>query len=130
MGLKNLYYQIMATKKQVLYYETALNMQECISRIIEEPQKYKDKNWTELWYEAVKISNTQVLITFKGGQFRKAVRTQYIMEFLSQENNTLISLRFQNELFGCPPMTLPNDIDLCMMQKLDATPKRGGILQE
>ena len=68
--------------------------------------------------------DTQVLITFTGGQFRKMMRTQYLMEFLSQENHTLIVLRFQKELFGLPPMTPSSDIDLCMKQKLNAVRKK------
>ena len=57
--------------EQALYYESMYNMQECIMRIIEEPQRYSCKWGTELWYKAEKISDTQIWITFTGGQFRK-----------------------------------------------------------
>lgn len=109
---------------QVFYYESTYNLQECIIQIIKEPQKYDCKWGTALWYKANKISDSQVLITFMGGQFRKMMRTQYLMEFLPQEDHTIIILRFQKELFGLPPMTHPSDIDLCMEQKLKATRKR------
>lgn len=106
-----------------LYYESANNLHECIMQITKEPQQYDCKWGTALWYKAERVSDTQVLITFTGGQFRKMMRTQYLMEFLPQEHHTLIVLRFQNELFGLPPMTHPSDIDLCMKQKLNAVRK-------
>ena len=109
---------------KLMYYESPYNVYECVIQIAKEPQRY-ECNWgTELWYKAEKISDAQVLITFTGGQFRKMMRTQYLMEFLPQERHTLIVLRFQKELFGLPPMAPPSDIDLCMKQKLNATRKK------
>lgn len=109
---------------QVLYYESKNNIQECITQIIKEPQQYSCKWGTDLWYKAEKISDTQVWITFTGGQFRKMMRTQYLMEFFPQEDRTRIVMRFQKELFGLPPMTSPLDIDRCMEQKVNATRKK------
>ncbi len=109
---------------QSLYYESAYSIHECILQITKEPHQYECKWGTELWYKAEKISDTQVLITFTGGQFRKMMHTQYLMEFLPQEQHTLVVLRFQKEMFGLPPMTLPSDIDLCMKQKLNAVRKK------
>ena len=63
---------------QTLYYESMYNLQECIMQIIKEPRQYYCKWCTELWYKAEKISDTQVWITFTGGQYRKMMRTQYI----------------------------------------------------
>ena len=106
--------------EQAFYYESMYNMQECIMRIIEEPQRYSCKWGTELWYKAEKISDTQIWITFMGGQFRKMMKTQYLMEFHPEGEHTSIVLRFQKELFGLPPMTHPLDIDRCMEQKINA----------
>ena len=64
---------------QAFYYESMYNMQECIMRIMEEPQRYSCKWGTELWYKAEKISDAQIWITFTGGQFRKMMKTQYLM---------------------------------------------------
>ena len=107
-----------------LYYETPNDVFACIIQITKEPQQYASKWGTELWYEAEKISDTQVRITFSGGQFRKIMRTQYLMEFVPQEGHTRIVLHFQKELLGLPPMTHPYDIDLCMKQKLNAIRKK------
>ena len=107
-----------------LVYESPNNVYECIIQITKEPQQYECKWGTELWYKAERISDTQVLIIFIGGQFRKMMRTQYLMEFIPQEHRTLVVLHFQKELFGMPPMTPPSDIDLCMMQKLNAVRKK------
>ena len=109
---------------QVLYYESMYSLQECIMQIIKEPQQYYCEWSTDLWYKAEKISDTQVWITFTGGQFRKMMRTQYLMEFFHQEDHTLIVMRFQKELFGLPPMTSPLDIDRCMEQKINAIRKK------
>ena len=107
-----------------MYYESPNNIYECIIQITKEPRQYDCKWGTALWYKANRISDTQVLITFTGGQFRKMMQTQYLMEFLPQEHHTLIVLRFQKELFGLSPMTPPSDIDLCMKQKLNAVRKK------
>ena len=109
---------------QSLYYESTYNLHECIIQITKEPQEYDWKWGAKLWYKAEIFSDTQVLITFRGGQFRRMMRTQYLMEFLPQENHTLIVLRFQKELFGLPPLTPSSDIDLCMKQKLNAVRKK------
>jgi len=110
--------------EQTLYYESPNNVYECTIQITKEPQQYESEVGTALWYKAERISDTQVLITFTGGQFRKMMHTQYLMEFLPQECHTLIVLRFQKELLGLPPMTPPSDIDLCMKQKLNALRKK------
>ena len=109
---------------QALYYESMCNIQECMSRIIQEPQRYSCKLGTELSYKAEQISDTQVWITFTGGQFRKMMRTQYLMEFHPKNEHTSIVLRFQKELFGLLPMTSPLDIDRCMEQKIGAVRKK------
>lgn len=109
---------------QSLCYESMYSLLDCITQITKEPQQYESKWGTALWYNAEKLSDTQVLITFTGGQFRKIMRTQYLMELLPQEHHTLIVLHFQKELLGLPPMTHPFDIDLCMKQKLNAVRKK------
>ncbi|MBQ9838298.1 MAG: hypothetical protein IJO56_02205 [Oscillospiraceae bacterium] len=109
---------------QVFHYESPNNLHDCIIQITKEPQQYECKWGTALWYKTNRISDTQVLITFMGGQFRKMMRTQYLMEFFPQEHHTLIVLRFHKELLGLPPMTPPSDIDLCMKQKLNAVRKK------
>lgn len=110
--------------EHTLYYDSPNNLYECIIQITKEPQQYDCKWGTALWYKTNRISDTQVLITFTGGQFRKMMQTQYLMEFLPQEHHTLIVLRFQKEMLGLPPMTPPSDIDLCMKQKLNAVRKK------
>ena len=109
---------------QVLYYESIYSLQECIAKIMEEPQLYHCELGTDLWYRAERISDTQVWITFTGGQFRKIMRTQYLMEFFPQDEHTMIAMRFRKELFGLPPMTSSLDIDRCMEQKINALRKR------
>jgi len=110
--------------EQTLYYESPYSLYECIIQITKEPQQYECEWGTALWYKTNSISNTQVQIIFTGGQFRKMMRTQYLMEFFPQGSHTLIVLRFQKEMLGLPPMTPPSDLDLCMKQKLNAVRKK------
>lgn len=110
--------------EQTLYYESPYSLYECIIQITKEPQQYECEWGTALWYKTNRISNTQVQIIFTGGQFRKMMRTQYLMEFFPQGSHTLIVLRFQKEMLGLPPMTPPSDLDLCMKQKLNAVRKK------
>ena len=107
-------------REQTLYYDSIYSVQECIARIVRAPQQYRCDLGGELWYSAEKISGTQVWITFKGGQYRKIMRTQYLMEFVPREGGTMIVMRFQKELLRFPPMAPTQDIDRCMAQKLDA----------
>ena len=60
------------------------------------------------------------MIIFTGGQFRKVKRTQYYADFTEQNGKTVISMRFYKELFNSSPFTIPSDIDLFMMQKINA----------
>ena len=107
----------------VMKYETVYTVPECIQRITAQPQQFECEWGTELWYRAEKIGQNQVWITFTGGQFRKAKRTEYIMELQPEGDHTLVVMRFRKDLFGLPPMTIPKDIDLCMQQKLAAVRK-------
>ena len=123
MDFLHLFGSEITAMEQTLCYESTYTLQECIRQITKEPQQYTCNWGTPLRYRAQKISQTQVLITFTGGQFRKLMRTQYLMELLPQEKHTQITLRFQKELFGLPPMTHPSDIDRCMEQKINAVRK-------
>lgn len=103
-----------------LMYRTKLSVNDCISSMSRTPWEYECKWGTPLWYECEKISDTQLLVIFKGGQFRKAVRTQYLMEFSGEDGETVITVRFYKESLGLPPMTPPDDIDRFMKQKIQA----------
>ena len=103
-----------------LVYHTPLSASDCIRSISRMPWEFECKWGTALWYECERLSCTQLLVTFKGGQFRKSVRTQYLMEFVVEGQETIITVRFYKESFGLPPMTPPDDIDRFMKQKINA----------
>lgn len=107
--------------EQVFRYKTSYSPQECVERITKDPQEFKSKRGWCLWYHAETISDTQLLLTFTGGHCRRELRTQYRMKLCPQEDHTLVVLRFQKELMNLPPMTPPQDLDLCMEQKLNAS---------
>lgn len=101
-------------------YHTNLSVSECIRRINNLPWEYECDLGTPLWYKCENISQNSILITFTGGQFRKIKKTQYILEFATKNTFTVVSARFNHELFGMSPMTLVTDIDLFMKQRIDA----------
>ena len=103
-----------------LVYHTVLSVSDCIKSISRTPWEFECKWGTALWYECERISGTQLLVTFTGGQFRKAVHTQYLMEFGIDGGETVITVRFYRESLGLPPMTPPGDIDRFMKQRINA----------
>lgn len=100
-----------------LYYQTDLPAAQCIAA---EPWEYGDE-LTPLWYRCDAVAETGLVVTFRGGKFRKIVRTRYRMAFSPAEGRTVIRLDFLDELLGLPPMTLITDIDLFLSHKLRAT---------
>ncbi|MBR2890732.1 MAG: hypothetical protein IKC09_10710 [Oscillospiraceae bacterium] len=102
------------------YYDSPLAVDVCMLRIEAMPREYFCDWGTALWYQCERITDGKMLVTFTGGQFRKAKNTQYILEFTSQDNGTLVHMRFIKDLFSMSPLTLVTDIDLFMMQKLEA----------
>ena len=107
-------------KAQILRYQTALPISECTRKILASPHEYECKWRTTLKYSAEMIDPSKMFITFCGGQFRKSMRTKYLVEFVSESSNTSVNLSFCSELFGLPPMTPISDIDLFMEQKIAA----------
>lgn len=103
-----------------LRYQTELPAFECIHRISHLPWKYRDEWGTDLWYKCEVISDTRLLVIFTGGQFRKAKRTQFFLDFVVERGNTLVIMSFYKEMFGLPPMTPLGDIDRFMNQKISA----------
>lgn len=115
-------------KEQPLQYETVLPVELCIQQIISQPWTYGPDSLNELWYKCEKISESNLLVTFTGGRFRKIMRTQYLLVFSRHGENTNITMTFQKEMFGMPPMTHILDIDCFMEKKIGALRKsRWGI---
>ena len=102
-------------------YVTNISANVCFDRLINPPYIYRGADGSELWYSVEKIYNNQILIMFKGGQFRKIMRTQYWIEFVSSNGHTEVILRFYKEMLGLPALTPRTDVDQLMTQKLSAS---------
>ena len=103
-----------------LVYITGKSIDDCMKAIACAPWTYQCKWGTEMWYECNKLSDAQMLVTFKGGQFRRARRTQYLLTFTANAETT-VTLKFHREMFGlCVPMTPTEDIDCFMKEKIGA----------
>ncbi len=113
-----------------LRYETALPLSVCIQKILEEPWTYGTKILDELWYQCEQLTNSSLRIEFTGGQYRSARRTEYLAEFTSTPNGTVILMFYQGEnLFRflggsfrsyVPPYTPFKLIDQFMWEKAQA----------
>lgn len=111
----------MFMQDHTLRYRTEMHVHECIQRISNLPWRYRDKWGTDLWYKCEMISDSQLLVIFTGGQFRKVKRTQFLLDFVQEQGSTIVIMRFYKELFGLPSMTPPGDIDSFMKEKINAT---------
>lgn len=102
-----------------LRYRTPISADECIAAITTQPWEYGDE-LMPLWYDCIPVAHQVLDVTFRGGKFRKAMRTRYRMTFVEDAAGTAVTLEFINELLGAPPMTPPADIDRFLEQKLRA----------
>jgi hypothetical protein len=102
-------------------FQTELPLRDCMERITSLPWEFEDV-WSasSLWYTCQAVSPTRLLITFTGGQFRRARRTEYMMDFMVMEQTTVIEVKFQKEMLGLPPMMTAEELDAFMRQKVQA----------
>ena len=100
-------------------YRTPLTAAECIAAITAQPWEYGDE-LMPLWYHCADAGAGRLFVTFRGGKFRKIMRSRYLLTFTEGSGETTVTLEFQNELLGAPPMTPIKDVDLFLEQKLRA----------
>ncbi len=115
-----------------LKYQTNLSVMECFERIISEPHIFKSDLYNRIVYmsagekakernyDCYPISQTELHLTMKGGQYTKFIRTRYVLEFLSNNDLTTIHVKFQGEFLGLLPTTSTDDIDSFMKEKIQA----------
>ena len=104
---------------KTLSYRTPLSPDGCIAAITAQPWEYGDE-LTPLWYACGETGTGTLEVTFRGGKFRKAMKTRYRLTFKEDANGTTVALEFLGELLGLPPMTHLTDIELFLMQKIHA----------
>ena len=107
-------------KNLSMTYQSELPVKECIQKISAQPWEYKSNSGDALWYKCEMVSDTRLLVVFTGGQYRKAMRSQFFIDFMVEEGNTIVTMCFIKDLFGLPLMTPMNDIDCFMKQKINA----------
>lgn len=101
-------------------YMSALSIEECISSILNRPHEYNVEFSSSAFYEAEFVSAGRLLVAFTGGQFNKAHRTQYAVDFDEETSQTRITFTFLHETLNSPPATLLSWIDAFMEQKTAA----------
>lgn len=97
-----------------------LSVEDCLNSLLQHPMEYKSKWGLPLWYECWMMSPSQLHITFTGGRLKKYKRTEYLMEFKTFFGKTFVFMYFHKEFLRLPAMTSEQDIDLLMIQKLQA----------
>ena len=106
-------------KPEPIRYQTELPVSVCIARLVAEPWVFGDE-LDPLWFRCDASSDCWLLVTFRGGRFRKMRSTQYLITFSRQENRTIAAVEFQHEMWNLPSMTPVAEIDLLMQQKIHA----------
>ena len=113
-----------------LKYQTRLSVAECFSRILSEPHVFESTVYSQSMviyagekakernYDCYPISQTELHVTFKGGQYTKFRRTHYVVEFIPENDLTIVFLRCQGEFFGLLPTTPTTEIDCLIREKI------------
>lgn len=98
-----------------LQYRTEQSIAACVESVMTSPWEYYCEFGTPLWYEVESVSSTSLEIVFRGGQFRRAMKSRYLLVFSQERDGTAIELRFLGGL-----QYIPSDIDRFMYQKMGA----------
>lgn len=101
----------------VATYKSSLPPEACIAGILSAPHQYDVEFAGKAFYEAEVVSESRLLVTFTGGQFERAHRTQYRVDFEAESEQTLITFHFLHETLDSPPATQLSRIDSFMNQK-------------
>ena len=113
-----------------LKYQTNLSVAECFARILSEPHVFESDVYSKILfmgvgaivrernYDCYPISETQLHLTLKGGQFTKTIRSRFVMRFSPENDFTTVFLQFQGDLLNLPLMTPTQEIDSFMREKI------------
>lgn len=104
----------------VATYKSSLSPEACVAGILSAPHEYDVDFAAKAFYEAEAVSESRLLVTFTGGQFERAHRTQYRVDFEAESEQTLITFHFLHETLNAPPATQLSWIDSFMSQKAQA----------
>ena len=101
-------------------YTTKLPATECMKLIQQQPWTFGRNIFNLQQYECSQLESDQIRIVFKGAQFGKILRTEYLLTFAENADTCNIVANFQRELFGMPPMTSTYQLDIFMEEKIHA----------
>ena len=101
-------------------YRTELPVTDCIRKLTAQPWEYGEV-LAPLWYRCDAVTDSSLLLTFRGGKYKKIKQTRYLVRFASDGSGTTVTLEFRGELLGAPPMTPIRDVDLLLEQRLLAS---------
>lgn len=105
-------------------YTTKLPISTCVERIIQVPWTFGDDlTFNPGSYTCDVISDSRLLLMFKGFRYGGYNRTIYCVDFVQEDHCTLVKLIFQREILGLMPLTATQTLDKFMFQKIEATRK-------
>lgn len=112
-------------------YVSSLPIEKCIrsivygSNVVSEPWsplRPRITSYPAIRYKAKQISPSKVLIKFLGGFGQRFKNTQYYMDFYTENDKTVILMRFHKELAFFIKMWAPctdiYDIDMCIAMRM------------
>lgn len=101
-------------------YYASQQAKDCMEALLKEPHTFGKHPCAPEHYKCVRYLDSCLYITFLGGKMK---RTEYIVRFYTEEEQTKIMFEFQHELFGLPPMTSVYTIDSLMQERINASRK-------
>lgn len=102
-------------------YSTNIGIPQCIELLKYRCNTTRSRDFNPLVCDCEVLSQSQVLLIFRGyklyGRMRK---TKYLATFNLAGGLTEITLQFQSDILGMPPLTPVQEIDLFLQETIQA----------
>lgn len=101
-------------------YVTQLSIEECIDSIICSPMTFGRDQFNLHRYECIQYGDYQLLVIFRGAQYGRYLRTEYLLTFCKNNAYSSITVKFQREKIGLFPCISTYHLDIFMEEKIHA----------
>lgn len=114
MGLLNSFFE-----KYCWTYISQLPINVCVDAISRGSWTFGNNPLNLQQYECVPYSDCQLLIVFRGAQFGRIARTEYLLSFTKDSRGTIISAKFVRDIWVIPCISTYL-LDVFMTEKVKA----------
>ena len=108
------------TNKFCWIYRTQLPIEDCIAAIMSTPKSFGINPLNLHRYDCIQQQNNHLLIIFRGMQYGRFVRTEYLFTFSEEQGSTTIETKFLRDFLGIFPCISTYDLDVLMEEKIRA----------